>query len=198
MFILEALICGLLPVKLPQCRKNANVLGIANAFAGGVFIAIALLHILPEAAEGWEEHNHEHDDDLPKHGDGDDPWPMPYFLVFVGYSAILLIDKVVFDTHALVGHDGHDHVHHSFANLEAKQQNGAQINTSDVEEGIKEYISRADRFATRMSVAMGRPISANRTFVKPSAHQQLLDDQAHHFVDKDQISIDEEADNDFG
>mmetsp|Transcript_17023 Transcript_17023/g.14962 ORF Transcript_17023/g.14962 Transcript_17023/m.14962 type:complete len:187 (+) Transcript_17023:286-846(+) len=32
-------------------------------------------------------------------------FPLPYFLVFIGYTFILLIDKVMFDSHALV----HDH-----------------------------------------------------------------------------------------
>jgi zinc transporter ZupT len=29
-------------------------MGIANSFAAGVFIAIALIHILPEAMETWD------------------------------------------------------------------------------------------------------------------------------------------------
>ena len=45
---LEALIAGLIPVKSKKFRESPKVLGIANAFSGGVFIAIALMHIMPE------------------------------------------------------------------------------------------------------------------------------------------------------
>jgi zinc transporter ZupT len=44
----EAFLMGLLPVKCIRCRKSLAILGIANAFSAGVFVAIALLHIMPE------------------------------------------------------------------------------------------------------------------------------------------------------
>lgn len=34
---------------------------------------------------------------------------MPFLLLVCGYSFILIIDKVLFDTHAILGHDGDDH-----------------------------------------------------------------------------------------
>ena len=45
---LEAIIMGIIPVKSKSFRESPKVLGIANAFSGGVFIAIALMHIMPE------------------------------------------------------------------------------------------------------------------------------------------------------
>ena len=36
-------------------------------------------------------------------------FPLPELLIFVGYTLILIIDKVLFDTHALFDHD---HEHH--------------------------------------------------------------------------------------
>ena len=74
------------------------------AFSGGVFLAVALLHILPEAVSDFA--NEIRPEDEPT-------FPLPYFLVFCGYSLILIIDKVMFDSHALLegGHD--DHVDHS-------------------------------------------------------------------------------------
>ena len=50
---IEAFFMGILPVKVKRCRNSLTALGIANAFAGGVFIAIALLHIMPEQVEAW-------------------------------------------------------------------------------------------------------------------------------------------------
>lgn len=33
---------------------------------------------------------------------------IPFFLLVAGYTLILVIDKVLFDTHAILGHDGHE------------------------------------------------------------------------------------------
>lgn len=93
----EAFFSGCFPTWSQGCRENPKILGIANAFASGVFIAIALVHILPEEAEIWADMN----------PDADPLFPLPYFLMFVGYTIILVIDKVAFDTHALFEHDEH-------------------------------------------------------------------------------------------
>ena len=45
---LEGFISGMIPTWSKSCRESPKILGIANAFAGGVFLAIALMHILPE------------------------------------------------------------------------------------------------------------------------------------------------------
>lgn len=55
-----------------------------------------MVHVLPEAVENYDTLK----------GPGAH-FPLPYFLVFCGYVFILLIDKVMFDSHALLG--GHDH-----------------------------------------------------------------------------------------
>lgn len=47
----EAFLMGIIPVKSKTFKNSPKILGIANAFAGGVFISIALLHILPEQSE---------------------------------------------------------------------------------------------------------------------------------------------------
>lgn len=44
----EALLMGLLPVKCKAFSTNMAVLGVANAYSGGVFISIATMHIMPE------------------------------------------------------------------------------------------------------------------------------------------------------
>lgn len=72
------------------------------AFSGGVFLAVALLHILPEAVTDYT------DEVRP----GETKFPLPYFLVFCGYSLILVIDKVMFDAHVLLGsHGSHEDSH---------------------------------------------------------------------------------------
>ena len=48
MVFAEALFGGLVPVKLKTFSKSPKILGVANSFSGGIFLAIALLHIMPE------------------------------------------------------------------------------------------------------------------------------------------------------
>jgi zinc transporter 1/2/3 len=41
-------IAGALPVKVACCKNSQMFLGLANSFSGGLFLSIALLHILPD------------------------------------------------------------------------------------------------------------------------------------------------------
>jgi zinc transporter ZupT len=45
---IEAFIGGMGPYWSVRCRQNPKILGIGNAFAGGVFVSIAFIHIMPE------------------------------------------------------------------------------------------------------------------------------------------------------
>lgn len=98
----EGLISGMIPTWSADCRENPKILSIANSFAGGVFLAIALMHITPEMIEAW--------DGMPRNIDNDKIFPLPEVLIFLGYTIILVIDKVLFDTSALFeGNDEHGH-----------------------------------------------------------------------------------------
>lgn len=90
---LEAYLPGVFPTYSKGCRESPKILGIANAFACGVFIAIALIHIAPEEAALWVS--------IEAEKGNEDPFPLPYFLMFCGYTLILIVDKVLFDTSAL-------------------------------------------------------------------------------------------------
>ena len=59
------------------CRTSTKFLGLANAFSGGVFIGIGLLHLLPEGQEKFKD-----DKFFNK-------YPSAYFLAFLAYSLIL-------------------------------------------------------------------------------------------------------------
>ena len=99
---LEALLAGLFPTWSKGCRESPKILGIANSFAGGVFLAIAFVHILPEESETYIAYQQENKPEKEK------IFPLPYAMVFAGYTLILIIDKVMFDTHALFDED-HSH-----------------------------------------------------------------------------------------
>ena len=88
----EALLSGAFPTYSESCRESPKILGIAKSFAGGVFIAIAIMHITPEQIETWN--------DLPRN-EGKEVFPLPELLIFFGYTLILILDKVLFDTSGL-------------------------------------------------------------------------------------------------
>ena len=99
----EAMALGMVPVKIKSFRENPKMLGIANAFSGGVFLAICLMHIMPEQSESWAS--------LGEEGTISDKiknFPVPYLLLVGGYTLILVIDRVLFDSHDLLeGEHGH-------------------------------------------------------------------------------------------
>ena len=50
LIFLVTILAGLAPIQAKSCRENSKILGIMNTFSGGVFLAIAFVHILPETA----------------------------------------------------------------------------------------------------------------------------------------------------
>ena len=48
-----AVVAGLLPAKVKSCGKNKTFMSMANAFSGGLFLAIALVHVLPEVTDQY-------------------------------------------------------------------------------------------------------------------------------------------------
>ena len=108
---------GLIPLKCKSFQESPTIIGVANAFSGGVFLAIALVHVLPDVTGSYQEYMEEHYPPSPEnHGGGEEPsyFPLPYVLMFVGYGLILMIDKVMFDSHGILKHDhksSHAHAH---------------------------------------------------------------------------------------
>lgn len=132
---LISFVSGVLPLKIKGCGSNNPLfMSVANAFSGGLFLAIALIHILPEVAMEYEHYVEDHHESaaihtlirtgqvslmarngseiwnpssnkgvISLHGHGEShPFPLPYVLAFAGYALILLIDKVLFDSHELL------------------------------------------------------------------------------------------------
>ena len=50
LIFIVTMLAGLAPIQTKSCRENTRILGIMNSFSGGVFLAIAFVHILPETA----------------------------------------------------------------------------------------------------------------------------------------------------
>lgn len=89
---------------------NYKLIGIANSFSGGIFLCVALLHLLPESAEIFEEY-FEHtniEDDEGNHVIIHKHFPISFLLAFIGYTIILIIEKVIFDSHTHLEGDDED------------------------------------------------------------------------------------------
>jgi zinc transporter ZupT len=203
----EAMVAGMIPTWSSSCRESPKILGIANSFAGGVFLAIAFMHITPEMIETWNT--------LPQNSttlaDGtvitnEKVFPLPELMIFCGYTFILIIDKVLFDTHALFEHDHdgeHDHndpaeqqfevsVKASMAKSASMAASGdpADLKKSRIEEkedmngAMKSYLNPHDRFATRMKASMR---GSNAAAENGDGEQQNL------FVDKSNVDLERQG-----
>ena len=50
------MIAGIIPIKWEKFRNSEKALGYANTFSGGVFLAIAFIHLIPETAALYYEY----------------------------------------------------------------------------------------------------------------------------------------------
>jgi solute carrier family 39 (zinc transporter), member 1/2/3 len=86
-----AMIAGVMPFKLTQIPNSRLILGMANSFAGGIFMSIAFIHLLPEVSKDYTVWVKE------TYPEAEKEFPLPFVLLFLGYSLILYIDKVMFE-----------------------------------------------------------------------------------------------------
>lgn len=116
-------------------------------------------------------------------------FPFPYFMVFLGYTFILLIDKVMFDSHGGAHNHEDDLIRESFRrsimgsrnrgtshiDLKASMKSDNEVvddhknynefkdedeeddqNYDGISEGIRRYLSKADRFSAKMNTALSK------------------------------------------
>lgn len=87
---LVILFFGLLPLRIKQFKSNRTLLSLSNCFSGGLFLAIGLIHILPEAhskLEGKYEAQYAKENK--------EVYPVSYLISLATFSVVLLIHKVV-------------------------------------------------------------------------------------------------------
>ena len=78
---------GLVPKVWGKCRNNEQLLSNLNCFSAGIFLGMALIHMMPESSEihnSWAAEK-----GIEK------PFPLPYVMYFIGYMLILCIDRVI-------------------------------------------------------------------------------------------------------
>jgi len=94
-------------------QKHPNALSYANSAGGGVILAVACSHLIPEVIEGF--------------ADMELDYPVGMTLILIGYILILLLEKVLFQ---------HDHAHDRVPVNNQK----AQKNTYLIEEEDEDVI----------------------------------------------------------
>ena len=114
--------CWLIPLRSKQVVDNPLALSLANAFSGGVFLALAFGHLIPECLHGFPSDWNE---------------TAPFYLVLLGYLVIFFVEKVAFDAHDILhemqaGGTGHSHSHSHSHGAERKgaQSNGSTTTTT--------------------------------------------------------------------
>ena len=101
---------------------------------GYFFLGIGFFHILPEATENFENYFLNEGKDSYIKG-----WPIVYLLAFLSYSLILYIEKVAFNSHALIAHT-HGEGHNSDEeNLDDDLKEPLLAGNNDNKEGKKIY-----------------------------------------------------------
>lgn len=76
-----------IPFRNKKFTTNDFLLGVTNAFSGGVFFMLAFGHLLPEALEGFANIGWSHKSAL--------------LTALGGYMVMFMLDRVIFDAHAL-------------------------------------------------------------------------------------------------
>lgn len=85
--LIAGAIGALFSAKLSESKNSRRLFSLGNAFAAGVFLAAGLLHMLPDAHEGFKKF-------------GDFPWA--YLGCAIGFSMILFLERVVLQGHNAV------------------------------------------------------------------------------------------------
>jgi len=134
--LLLVLIFGLIPLFVKSCKENLKLTGIANSFSCGIFISVAIIHILPEAIEDMNSYLKSIDSIL--------DIPICNLISFFSFSLILFIEKVVFNSHSLIDH-GHDHGNHGKNDQEDLNNDEED---EDEDENMKNMMTTTRKFGT--------------------------------------------------
>lgn len=92
-------VCGTLPLGSDKFRKNPKLIGYANAFSGGLFLSVGIIHLLGEGAESFEEYYLKKDSEFEI-----EHYPWPNIITVLAFTFFLALDKVFLsDLHNKVG-----------------------------------------------------------------------------------------------
>lgn len=150
---------GLMPLRVKRFRTNQTLLSVSNCFSGGLFIAIGLIHILPEAhakLEGKDEAWYlEHDREV---------FPLSYLICLATFSFILLVDRVVFSNSEIAGLDDLNMIDIRKSMLRKQHE----IFDED-QDNFKEFVSSKYKVALKLS-----------KYRRSKTDVLICDDEEHH------------------
>lgn len=84
-----AVIGGTIPLYFARHDSSRRFFSLGNAFAGGLFLGVGFIHLLPEGIERLE---------------GVTDYPLAALLAALGLGALLLIDRVIYGDHHVAAH----------------------------------------------------------------------------------------------
>lgn len=91
-----------IPLRNKNFTKDSKLLGLANCFAGGIFLMLAFGHMLPHSIEVLGSIGADRN--------------MAFKFALLGYLVVFFIEKMAFDAHSIMHEamdDGHSHGHGS-------------------------------------------------------------------------------------
>lgn len=97
------LVCGLIPLKSVHFRSSPQNISLGNCFSGGLFLALAILHLLPEARMELESTEDTESSNRSS-------FPITFAICLAAFSFILLIDRVMFKSNEARNHDRPVHI----------------------------------------------------------------------------------------
>ena len=107
-----------IPLRSKNLTNNSKLLGLANAFAGGIFLMLAFGHMLPHSVTVFDSIGQDRN--------------IAFKFTLVGYLLVFFIEKIAFDSHALLHEatddpetNSHSHAHHG-AHTNIKQVTNEQ------------------------------------------------------------------------
>lgn len=152
-------IFGLLPIYSKHFRSNSRFLFVCNCFCGGLFLSIGLIHILPQAYNMLDGmpmmQQNLQSENFNLKGCTDIGIKWSFLICMCSFSAILLLDKVIFNNSDLAEKTIDDSqenkilLRHSFQSSSSKQFN--YDNIENMENNFKEIVSSKFKIALRLS-----------------------------------------------
>ncbi|KAM3128226.1 hypothetical protein pb186bvf_019645 [Paramecium bursaria] len=134
------IISGTWPIRAKKFNSRKILLSMTQAFSGGLFLSIGILHLLPESYDKYQE------------SDIKNKFPLPFLVMILSFSLILFIEKIA--TNHQHQHDQHDEgqlVKIEGACCDAAQACCNQVENRVQEDNLKKAVSTTVKVAQRVS-----------------------------------------------
>ena len=147
---------GLLPIFYNKFKTSTMLISLSNCFCGGLFIAIGLIHILPESHEMLDLSHSQPDSagkgKLLQGSEDEGGLQYSYLICLLSYSVILLLDKVVFNNSDLIENNPENQGNPQTLDLNRSMiRMSVQDSENKIEDNFKERVCSKYKMALRMS-----------------------------------------------